>query len=276
MVESSSSDFVKVGILTIGNEVLDGLVVDTNANWLDKQISSIGLHIVRHATVRDTLEEIGHGFNFLKQTCDIIITSGGLGPTFDDMTLKAVSLHFKLELEEHPEAIEIIKRQYKMLWKMGIVDSPDMTESRIKMGIIPRGSVPLDNTVGGAPGVRLTIEDLTVFCLPGVPKELKSIFEQSVRPWLLEVTNIVYHEVIIDFPLRDETVMAPHISKTMEINPGVYIKSMPKPYGTSPVLRVWISTRGENLTELEEKLEKTVSDLEQESGLKSERKTSEE
>ncbi len=275
MISISSDDLVRVGILTIGNEVLDGLVLDTNANWLDKQISKLGLHIVRHATVRDTLDEIGYGIDFLRQTCDIIVSSGGLGPTFDDMTLKAVALHFDLELEEHPEAIEIIKRQYKMLWKLGIVDSPDMTESRLKMGILPKGAIPLDNTVGGAPGVRLSTDSLTVFCLPGVPKELKSIFEQSVLPWLMDATSIVYREIVVDFPLRDETVMAPYISKIMDANPGVYIKSMPKPYGTSPVLRVWISVRGEKKKKLDALLKKTVSDLEQESGLKSQVSTSE-
>ena len=275
MSDDSSTGPVNVGILTIGNEVLNGLVLDTNANWLDAHIASLGLQVIRHATVRDILEEIGKGIDFLSETCQVIITSGGLGPTFDDMTLEAVAKHLGLELKENREAMQIIERQYRLLYELGIVDSPVMNEPRRKMGIIPEESIPLNNEVGGAPGVMLTVDQFTLICLPGVPKELKFIFQNSVLPWLIQQTDLKYKEEIVDFPLRDETVMAPHISKVMNMNNGVYIKSMPKSYGSSPVLRVWISTRGKDEDELLSTIHKTIKDLESESGLKSKPPTSE-
>ncbi len=270
MTAISSDDLVRVGILTIGNEVLDGLVLDTNANWLDNQIASIGLQVVRHATVRDTLEEIGHGIDFLRNHCDVIISSGGLGPTFDDMTLDAVSRYIGVKLAEHPDAIAIIERQYKMLHDRGIVQSPDLTESRRKMAQLPVGGVPLDNRVGGAPGVRLKIDgSTTLICLPGVPSELKDIFDGSVRKWLHECTSMKYYERVVDFPQRDESVMAPFVSEVMELSPSVYIKSMPHSYGTTYTLRVWISARGVDESKLAYDVRNALDLLEKRSGLKS-------
>ncbi|MHA2265223.1 MAG: molybdopterin-binding protein, partial [Candidatus Thorarchaeota archaeon] len=84
-----NSNGVRAGILTIGDEVLDGLVRDTNANWIQVRLSEMGVELRRQASVRDDLDEIGKSLTFLQEVCNVIITSGGLGPTHDDMTLEA-------------------------------------------------------------------------------------------------------------------------------------------------------------------------------------------
>ncbi len=258
---------LRVGLLTIGNEVLDGLVLDTNAHWLEQQVLSLGLRVARQASVRDDLEEIGAALAFLEDVCSVVITSGGLGPTFDDMTLEAVARHYGLGVTEDPEALSIVRRQYRTLWERGIVDSPDITESRRKMARIPEGAVALDNRVGGAPGVRLETDRCVVFCLPGVPSELKSIFEASVRPWLESAAPLKYYQRIVLFPIRDETVFAPYIKRAMRRHPGVYIKSMPKTYGTSDVLQVWVSARCRTEEEARALVDGAILTLREESGL---------
>ena len=262
-------DLRTVGIIAIGNELLDGKVVQTNSTWMGIRLVAIGLEIKRLASVRDELEEIGHALDFVREVCDVVITSGGLGPTFDDMTLKAITAHLGLKLVENQQAIEIIKRQYKTLHEKGIVKASDMTKSRRKMAQLPNGSIALDNRVGGAPGVRMDDKDTTIFCLPGVPSELQFIFEDSVLPWLRDNVSQLFHEQIIEFGMRDESVFAPAIDVVMKKVPGVWIKSMPKTYGTSKTLRVWLSARGDDASELERLVKSAITELEAETGIKS-------
>jgi molybdenum cofactor synthesis domain-containing protein len=246
---------LRAGILIIGNEVLDGLVLDTNSNWMELRLSSLSVPLTRLACVRDEPEEIAKGLSYIREGCNLVITSGGLGPTHDDMTLSAIGQALGLEMSESEEALAIVIRQYKMLSKKGIVQHSDITPPRRKMAVIPQGAIPLDNTVGGAPGVRIQDGSTSIFCLPGVPAELKDIFTSSVEPWIKTQVTDHYHERVVEFKMKDESEFAPVIDRVMKKHPGVYIKSMPKRYGTSKVLQVWISARGEDL----QKIEKIVS-----------------
>ncbi len=246
MTESTdpSEGTLRAGILAIGDEILDGLVLDTNSNWMEIHLASLGVEMNRLVLVRDDLTEIGCALKFLMETCNLVITSGGLGPTHDDMTLKAVAQAFNRDLVEDSRALSIVEKQYRDLHDRGIVNSPEITESRRKMARIPKGSAALNNTVGGAPGVMLEIDNVTIFCLPGVPSELKMIFEGSIVPWIQKKGTSKFCERVVEFEMRDESVFAPIIDIVMKMHPGVYIKSMPRTYGTSHVLKVWVSSRG--------------------------------
>jgi len=258
-----------VGILAIGNEVLDGLVLDTNSNWMELRLVALGLQMKRLVSVRDEIEEIGKALKFVMDACDVVITSGGLGPTHDDMTLKALASALGLEVSENAEALAIVERQYKNLHERGIVQSPDMTEARVKMARIPEGAIPLDNRVGGAPGVMLHAGNSTIFALPGVPNELKFIFDDSIVPWISERVTQKFYEEVVEFGMHDESTFAPAIDVVMKKHPGVYVKSMPKTYGTSKTLRVWISARGESLDKITEIVKNAIQSLEEETGLSS-------
>lgn len=262
-------DVKTVGIIAIGNELLEGKVLETNSNWMEIRLVPRGLEVRRLVLVRDEIEEIGHAIEFLRGVCDVIITSGGLGPTHDDMTLKAIASHLGLRITENQEAIEIIKRQYKILHERDIVRASDLTDSRKKMAQLPEGSHALDNRVGGAPGVMIQDEGTTIFCLPGVPSELEFIFEDSVIPWLSDNVSQKYHEQVIEFGMKDESVLAPAIDVVMKKVPGVWIKSLPKSYGSSKTLHVWLSARGEDSSELETRVKKAISELENVTGAKS-------
>ena len=247
---------VSVGILVIGNEILDGIVLDTNSQWLINNLKPLNLHVKEILSIRDDIDEIAKTLNkMIQDGCGIIFTTGGLGPTFDDMTLKGVSSAFSSPLTINEEALEIVTRQYQDLYNRGIINSPDITDSRRKMAILPQGSRPLDNRVGGAPGVVLEIQGVKVFCLPGVPKELMWIFDEQVKPILVKDVEGVYVEKIIYLPLKDESTLAPIIEEVMNDVNGVYIKSMVKPYGEQGI-RLWISARGHSHVEVEERVER--------------------
>lgn len=264
-----AKDLKTAGILAIGNEVLDGLVLDTNSNWMELRLVALGLQIKRLVSVRDEIEEIGKALEFAMECCDVVITSGGLGPTHDDMTLRAIATALGLEIVEDSGALKIVKRQYKILHERGIVNSPEMTEARVKMAMIPKGAVPLNNRVGGAPGIRLNTDKSTIFSLPGVPSELKFIFEDSIAPWIAERVAQKFYEEVVEFGMHDESTFAPTIDIVMKKNQGVYIKSMPKTYGTTKTLRVWISARGKDLDTITKIVKNSIHDLEKETGLSS-------
>lgn len=259
------------GILMIGNEVLEGIVQDTNSHWIEQQLTTMGVETRRAVSVRDEMKEIENGLKFLLDGCSLIISSGGLGPTHDDITLKAIADFYSLRLVEDEDALRIVKRQYRKLFQQGIIDSPGMTKTRKKMATIPRGSVALNNEVGGSPGVKIDVEGKTVFCLPGVPQELKFIWNQSIEPWLLERLPENYSDTLVEFPLRDETVFALHSNKVMDDVSNTWIKSMPKQYGTTNVLRVWISSRAEDSITAERNVQRALKALEKSLGLESTR-----
>ena len=256
------------GFLAIGNELLDGIVLETNCHWMSIRLVAIGVDIRRLVSVRDEIDEIGRALEFAREACDIIITSGGLGPTHDDMTLKAVAKALGRELVEDKDAIEIIQRQYKTLHEKEIVAEPDLTDARRKMALLPKGAFPLDNKVGGAPGVRIHDGDTTIFCLPGVPAELKFIFDDSVLPWIKDNVVQKFYEQLVEFEMKDESVFAPAIDSVMKQIPNVYIKSLPKPYGTSKGIRVWVSARGDNEVEIRKAVERAIGKLEEVTGIR--------
>jgi len=176
------------------------------------------------------------------------------------MTLQGVAHGLKLPLELDHASLDIVTRQYKMLHERGIIESGEITDSRRKMAILPLGSKPLDNRVGGAPGVLLEAKGSTIICLPGVPLELKWIFDDQVAPILKSMVREVYAERIVALPLRDESTLAPIIDQVMEEAPGVYVKSLVKPYGEEGI-RLWVSSLGEDQGEVKARVSKAVDRL---------------
>lgn len=266
---TSKKETLTAGFIAIGNELLNGIVLETNCHWMTARLVALGVDIRRRVLVRDEIDEIGKSLQFAREVCDVIITSGGLGPTHDDMTLKAIANALGLNLIENKNAIEIIKRQYKTLHDKEIVAAPDLTEARRKMALLPEGAIPLDNRVGGAPGVRIHDGDTTIFCLPGVPAELEFIFEDSVLPWIKANVVQKFYEELVEFEMKDESVFAPAIDSVMKKIPTVYIKSLPKPYGTSRGIRVWVSARGSDEDELKKDVEDAIASLEKATGIHS-------
>jgi molybdenum cofactor synthesis domain-containing protein len=266
---TSKKETLTTGFLAIGNELLDGIVLETNCHWMSVRLVALGVDIRRRVSVRDEIEEISKALHFVREVCDVVITSGGLGPTHDDVTLKAIAKSLGRNLVEDKHAIEIIERQYKTLHDKKIVTAPDLTEARRKMALLPEDAVPLDNRVGGAPGVRIHEGDTTIFCLPGVPAELEFIFEDSVLPWIKDNVVQKFYEKLVEFEMKDESVFAPAIDSVMRKIPNVYIKSLPKPYGTSKGIRVWISSRGTDDKELKKRVEDAITSLEEVTGIRS-------
>ena len=252
-----------VELFTIGNEILIGDIQDTNTNWLCKQINELGGLVVRATMLRDTFEEIAAEIKAaLGRGTGVIITSGGLGPTADDLTLAAVANGAGVEARLHAQARQMIKASYDEMAARGIMAQGGLNPAREKMAWLPEGASPLHNPVGTAPGVIFTIGTSTIISLPGVPSELKGIFSSSLQPFLdkkFQGGVAVAHTIVVT--CNDESIMEPVLSRVTTDHPDVYIKSLAITLGVSPFIDITLSTIGHDQAQLDSMLATALKDL---------------
>lgn len=167
-------------IVTVGNELLYGETVDTNSAWLARSLAVLGVPVARKFTVGDRAEEIQEALGAAMSGADLVILSGGLGPTSDDLTKEAVAdlLGRPLHLDE-----AFLERLAERFRARGFKELPAPNRSQAEM---PEGAVVLRNPQGTAPGLALEADGSVVVMLPGVPRELRAIFDGDLRTWLAE------------------------------------------------------------------------------------------
>jgi len=219
-----------IEIIGVGNELLIGKIANTNAQWLAKRITTTGLTVSRITVIGDDITEISTAIlESLKRKPKMIITTGGLGPTFDDKTLEGIGKALKCPLKVNPEAKKMIENKYHQYLKEGrIEDEVELTPPRVKMATLPESSKPLPNPVGTAPGVLIKCDDTNIIALPGVPPEMEAIFDGSIQLMLRKIAgDAVFYESSMAVGGVMESDLAPLIDKTMHDNPYIYIKSHP-------------------------------------------------
>ncbi|MCZ2099706.1 MAG: CinA family nicotinamide mononucleotide deamidase-related protein [Anaerolineae bacterium] len=170
---------MNVEILSIGTELLLGEIVDTNSAYVARQLRDIGVNIFYLTTVGDNLERIAAAIRASLQRADVVLTTGGLGPTVDDMTRQAVAQATGRPLEFRPELLEQIAQRFRQL-------GSQMSENNRVQAYIPAGSIPIYNRLGTAPCFIVETDGGTVISLPGVPREMKDILATTVIPYLRE------------------------------------------------------------------------------------------
>jgi len=241
----------QIEIICVGNELLIGKVVNTNAQWLAKRITTLGLSVNRITVIGDSVEEISAAIKeSVSRKPQFIITTGGLGPTFDDKTLEGVANALSRQLEVHQQALKMVEEKYRRYVEEGRIEKVDLTPPRVKMAKLPTQSNPLPNPVGTAPGVITMYKGITIIALPGVPSEMEAIFDESIAPLIKKaVGNVTFYETSIDVDGIMESDMAPLIDRIMHDNPYVYVKSHPSRTGEGkPHLELHLSTTAENST----------------------------
>ena len=185
------------GIIIVGNEVLQGHIQDTNSRWIARRLTDLGFNVKRIFVVADVTEDIIETLSFLtKLNLDLVFVCGGLGPTPDDKTVEATAKCFNLKLVQDKTVLDDILRKISFLKERGIVKI-DPTKWILKMSYIPEGSVSLKNSLGLAPGIMLSVDERSIFMLPGVPVEMKTIFAEEVEPKLGVGERIVVKKVVL-------------------------------------------------------------------------------
>ncbi len=250
-------------IIAVGREILMGTTRDSNSCWLAGEITRLGGRVTRFTAVDDDVKEIARSIReAFKRGAECIITTGGLGPTFDDLTLKGVARATGAELELHQEALSFVKQRYRYFYRQGYVDTPELNPSREKMACLPQGADMLKNPVGTAPGVSLHHGDCTIVCLPGVPEEMKGIFQGSVKRLLRKLMTGDYRwQTRIRSGQGDESKMADALEGLVKRYEGVHIKSHPKAFGRETSIEIEITAEGSSGSEARKKGEKVEKAL---------------
>lgn len=259
---------VTVEILAIGNELLIGDVLDTNSHWIIKKITGMGGQVNRCVILPDNLDIIATEIQAaLQRKTEVIFTIGGMGPTVDDLTLQAIAQGINQPLEANQEAINFVHQKYQELAEKGYVDDSKMTPARSKMGILPKGSIPISNPVGAAPAVISRVKETTIISLPGVPRELKGIFDNSLPSILQEkFGNNFFLEKVVMVDSNDESVIAPILNIVCQDNPKIYIKSRANNFDKDLKFKVTLSYCSSFKEEVVKAINKARQDLRKELG----------
>lgn len=211
-------------ILCLGNELLIGRTINKNAAEISLALTKIGFKVLQETTVRDNIEQASRVLQeIVNRKPNVIIITGGLGPTHDDIQLEVVSNALSLTLDLDEEAVDMMISRYNL-------KNRDLTPQMIKMGSLPSGGKALRNSQGSAPGVELNFDGILLYSLPGVPKEMNAILNEEVLPRVLKHFNPGVRLIEFGFDLRG-TGESRIVSITDEIRtkyPTVGFKSHPK------------------------------------------------
>jgi nicotinamide-nucleotide amidase len=168
---------MKAEIISIGSELTSGQNLDTNSQWLSQRLAEIGIAVGWHTTVADDLEDNVAAVRIAIQRAQLVLVSGGLGPTQDDLTREALARLAGVELVFHPESFTRIQEMFALRGRT-------MPERNRVQAQFPAGAEPIPNDHGTAPGIAMSFGDRTVMAMPGVPSEMYAMFETKVKPRL--------------------------------------------------------------------------------------------
>ncbi len=170
-------------IITIGTELLLGEIIDTNSRFLAQTLRDAGIDLYRKTTVGDNVERIAQAIQQALERCDIILTTGGLGPTVDDPTREAVALAFGVKNEFHPELWDQVRARFRRFGRIP-------TDNNRRQAYMPQGATAIENPVGTAPIFILEQQSKVLIALPGVPSEMEYLMIHEVIPYLQRRFNL--------------------------------------------------------------------------------------
>ena len=209
----SNSDFKNsksVAIIVIGDELLSGRVQDQNTPYLIKELSLLGIEIKSCILVPDVHAEIISALRYLETKVDLIFTSGGIGPTPDDITMESIATAFNVKLLTHPKLKSLIKNHFKN----------NCNETHFKMAQIPKGSLLIPTSNASYPQVKFR----NILIFPGVPKFLVQKF-QDIKPRLQRMKLPEFREIIVQ---ADEIDITPVLQEAISRFPEIKLGSYPK------------------------------------------------
>lgn len=226
---------MRAEIISIGTELLLGDIVNSNAQFLGQELAALGIEMYYQQVVGDNEERILHAFKEAYNRCDIIITTGGLGPTDDDLTKEMVAKYFNKRLFEDKEALENLQEYFKFRKRK-------MTTNNLKQALIPEGATAIKNNNGTAPGVIIEENNKIMIILPGPPKEMKPMFEEDIKPYLKSKSDSVIISKMIKILGIGESAVAETVKDLMESQSNPTIAPYAKEIGV--ILR--ITAKAEN------------------------------
>ncbi len=219
-----------VEIINFGNELLNGRTTNTNATFLGKHLAAAGFHISRIQMIEDSkTTDIAAIKETIQRKPRVLIITGGLGPTWDDIIAECLSIAIDRPLTRNLEAEKLMKDAYARF-------NLNIKPEAYKMVDLPEGGTPIPNSVGTAPGIHVSFPDIDIFALPGVPSEMKAMITEEVTPRIQGLSSSHFFEERFLVEGVPESYLAETIKKIRdEFNP-VWVKS--HPMGTEGTPRI--------------------------------------
>jgi nicotinamide-nucleotide amidase len=207
---------MKAEILAVGTEILLGDIVNTNSYYISKRLADLGIAVYHQTVVGDNEERLYNAYKLAFERADIVIATGGLGPTNDDLTKEIGARYFGKELILHEESLDYIMGFFKRL-------NRSMSEGNRKQALFPEGAIILPNPNGTAPGCIIEEDNKILIMMPGPPKEMVPMFEESVAPYLLKFSDGVLVSKVLRIVGLGESAMAEKVIDILNnsINPTV-------------------------------------------------------
>jgi len=243
-------------IVAVGTEILLGGLVDTNTAWLSRRLAALGVAVYRHTTVGDNRERLVAALSEAATRADLVVCTGGLGPTSDDLTHEALGLATGRDMVEYPQARRHVDEAFERF--TGRRPPP----SAYKQALFPEGSELVANPLGTAMGALLELEEGTLFAtLPGVPSEMKKMFEEALEPLIGKRSEGVIVSRLLQFAGISEEEMSEVIRDLLDASdPTVAPIVGPGEVGEGEV-QLHVTTRAPTPTEAEDKIGPVAEEL---------------
>lgn len=191
---------MKTAILSVGTEILFGQITDTNTVYLSQQLNLLGFDVMYHYTVGDNSARLAEIIEMAFRDCDLVITTGGLGPTEDDLTKETACRVLGDTLVRHEPSMEALLEHARRRGRA-------MTENNYKQAMMPSRAEVFDNDAGTAPGFALSKDGKTIICMPGPPREMTRMWQRRVRPYLEKLQNsVIYYKVLRCFGIGESSL----------------------------------------------------------------------
>jgi len=239
-------------IITIGDEILIGQITDTNSKWIAEELNKIGISVYQITSIQDTKKHILKALKEAQANASIVIVTGGLGPTKDDITKRALVTYFKDKLVLNEEIVTHIKKMFATI-------KYPFTKVTKNQALVPTTCIPLKNNLGTAPGMWFKKKGKVVISLPGVPVEMKGLMVESVLPKLKETFQLpfIIHKTVVTYGMG-ESMVAEQIEE-WENNLPDFIKLAYLPSYGKLMLR--LTAKGKNKEKLKKNIKNEVEKL---------------
>jgi len=246
-------------ILSIGSEILLGNIINTNSKWIAEQLAILGIPHFRQTVIGDNPARLKEAILEASNRSEILITTGGLGPTPDDITTQVIANTFETPLEQRNEILIDLEKKSRYI-------SNELSKSQKKQSFVPKGAKIINNYSGTAPGIIWSPKDnFTILTFPGVPSELKEMWANEAEKWLINnnFSEKTIASKVLHFSGISESFLADKISHLLEAN-----NPTAATYASMGEVKVRITARGDNLEEANRYIQPIEKELTQITGLK--------
>lgn len=243
---------IKAHIITIGDEILYGQILDTNAQWMSAQLDSVGVKVTQRITIGDVKTDILNTIKLSEEKADIILITGGLGPTQDDITKSCLAEYFDVGVEMNEQALVDVTTMFKRF-------KFKLTEVNRLQANLPTNCTMISNSLGTAPGMWFFENDTVFVSMPGVPFEMKEMMSSFIIPKLKEQFElpIIYHKVIRTIGIGESWLadkLKPWVDQLPESISLAYLPSLRE-------VKLRLTTSGNNFDQLQVEVDEQIDKI---------------